>query len=74
MKRFLVALVLNGVLAVSVMGGDISTSGSPAPASSGTTQTATTTQPGDMPISGDAEQISSDALSVLLSVLSFLAL
>ena len=75
MKRYLMAFALTGLLAVSTLAGDISTSGAPAPAPSGITQTPgeTQTPPGDIPSVGKAEQISSDALSALLSVLSFLA-
>lgn len=71
MKRFLMAWVMAGLVAVSAFAGDVSTSGSPAPAPSGTPGTTNTT-PGDMPISGKSD-LSSDALSAVLSVLSFLA-
>ena len=77
MKRYLVSFALTSVLAVSTLAGDISTSGAPAPAPSGITQTSpgeTQTPPGDIPISGAPVQISSDALSALLSAFSFLAL
>ena len=70
MKRFLMVGVLVGLVAVSAFAGDSSTSGSPAPAPTGTPGT-TSTAPGDMPTSDKAE-LSSDALSALLSVLSFL--
>ncbi|MGH9931381.1 MAG: hypothetical protein ACREA9_19415 [Pyrinomonadaceae bacterium] len=73
MKRFLVAFALAGLLAVSALAGDISTSGAPTPASNGTSVTTTSMSPGDVPTVGVAEQLSSDALSALLSVLSFLA-
>jgi hypothetical protein len=69
MKRFLMVGVLVGLLAVSAFAGDSSTSGSPAPAPGGATET---TDPGDIPSVGKAE-LSSEALSALLSVLSFLA-
>ena len=71
MKHFLMVGVLVGLLAVSAFAGDSSTSGSPAPAPTGTLGT-TSTAPGDIPSDGKAE-LSSDALSALLSVLSFLA-
>jgi len=60
MKRFLMAGLLVGVLAVSAFAGDSSTCGSPAP------------QPGDLPTGGAPNQFSSDALSALLSMLSVL--
>ena len=70
MKRFLMVGVLVGLLAVSAFAGDSSTSGSPAPAPTGTPGTINTA-PGDMETPGKSE-LSSDALSALLSVLSFL--
>ena len=75
MKRYLMALALTGLLAVSTLAGDISTSGAPAPAPNGITQTpgAAQTPPGQIPSDGKAEELSSDALSALLAVLSFLA-
>jgi hypothetical protein len=69
MKRFLMACVIAGLLAVSAFAGDVSTSGSPAPAPSGATET--TKKPGDIPSDGKSE-LSSEALSALLSVLCFL--
>jgi hypothetical protein len=74
MKRFLMALALTTLLAISAIAGDVSTSGSPAPPPSGATQTTTPTSPGDIPSVGAAEQISDAALSALLTVLGFLAL
>jgi hypothetical protein len=71
MKRFLTAFALVAVLAVSAIGGDVSTSGSPAPPPSGSTQTSPST--GDIPTDGSADQISGEALSELLALLSFLA-
>ena len=71
MKHFLMVGVLVGLLAVSAFAGDSSNSGSPAPAPSGATET--TTSPGDMPTGGVSQELSSDALSAFLSVLSFLA-
>jgi hypothetical protein len=78
MKRFLMALALTSWLAGSAIAGDVSTSGSPAPAPSGTTQTAPSTLAGDVPsVPGDipcggSQHLSSDVLSALLSVLGFL--
>ena len=76
MKRFLIAIALTCVLSSSGLAGQIPTDGSAAPAPNGITQTPgeTQTPPGDIPSDGKAGQISSDALSALLSVLSFLAL
>ena len=72
MKRFLMVGVLVGLLAVSAFAGDSSTSGSPAPQPpNGTPGTTNITEPGEIPTSGQAE-LSSEALSALLSVLSFL--
>ena len=73
MKRFLMVGVLVGLLAVSAFAGDSSTSGSPAQQPpNGTPGTTNITEPGEIPTSGKSE-LSSDALSALLSVLSFLA-
>jgi len=72
MKRFLAAIFITCVLSVSALAGDIPISGSPAPPPPPSNATMETTEPGDMPTSGKAE-LSSDALSALLSVLSFLA-
>ncbi len=84
MKQFLTALALTGLLAVSAAAGDISTSGSPAPGSNGSTASAvsgerptsgaatTSTEPGEIPSGDVADQISDEALSALLSVISFL--
>ena len=74
MKRFLMAGLLVGVLAVSAFAGDSSTCGSPAPQPpNGTPGTTNITEPGEIPTSSAVEELSSDALSALLSVLSFLA-
>jgi hypothetical protein len=75
MKRFITTLVLALALSGSVLAGDMPTSGSPAPAPGGptaSTQASDVPVPGDVPSVGKAE-LSSEALSVLLSVLSFLA-
>ena len=69
MKRLLMTLAVTCALACSVSAGDIPTDGLPAP---GDMPISGTPAPGDMPTSGKAE-LSSDALSALLSVLSFLA-
>lgn len=72
MKRFITTLALALALSGSVFAGDITTSGSPAPAPGGpSAQTSEVPVPGDIP-SGGRSELSSDALSVLLSVLSFL--
>lgn len=75
MKLFITTLALALALSGSVFAGDIPTSGSPAPAPGGPTASAQASDvqtPGDMPISGKSE-LSSEALSGLLSVLSFLS-
>ena len=69
MKRLLMTLALACVLSSSALAGDIPSDGSPSPAPNPTPTI--TTEPGDIPTSGKAE-LSSDALSALLSVLSFL--
>ena len=76
MKRFLIAIALTCVLSSSALAGDIPSDGSAAPKPSGITQTTgeTQTPPGDIPSGGKAEELSSDTLSAVLSVLSFLAL
>jgi hypothetical protein len=73
MKRFLMVGVLVGLLAVSAFAGDSSTSGSPAPQPpNGTPGTTNITEPGEIPTSNAVEELSSEALSALLSVLCFL--
>ena len=73
MKRLLISLTLAVALSSSAMGGDIPSGGiaPPPPPSNATTETTATTDPGDIPSDGKAE-LSSDALSALLAVLSFL--
>ena len=71
MKRLLMAMVLTCAFACSVSAGDIPTDGAPAPSSNSEVATRDSTWPGDMPISGESG-LSSEALSALLSVLSFL--
>jgi hypothetical protein len=71
MKRFLPAIALVCVFSIPAVAGDIPTLGSPQPPPQGT---AAPNSPGDIPTSGAAEQeLSSDALSALLSLLGFLA-
>ncbi len=72
MKRFLITIALTCALFSSAFAGDIPSVGAPTPASNGTSETISTS-PGDIPTLGKAEQLTSDALSALLSVLSFLA-
>ncbi|HEY2975167.1 MAG TPA: hypothetical protein VGJ48_21810 [Pyrinomonadaceae bacterium] len=74
MKRFLIAVALTSVLSSSALAGDIPCgSPSPPPAPDGTTQTTTTSSPGEIPTDGSAEQVSDAGLSALLTVLGFLA-
>jgi hypothetical protein len=70
MKRFLAAIAIACLLSVSALAGDIPISGAPAPPPP-TNATTETTAPGDMETPGKAE-VSSEALSALLSVFSFL--
>jgi hypothetical protein len=69
MKRLLMTLALTCAFACSVSAGDIPSDGSPAP---GDMPTSGTPAPADGPSDGRSE-LSSEALSALLSVLSFLA-
>ncbi len=69
MKRFLTAIAMACVLSISALAGDIPTLGAPQPSPQETT---ISTSPGDIPSGDSAEQISDDALSALLVVLSFL--
>ena len=73
MKRFLITIALTCALSSSAFAGEIPSVGAPAPASSGTTDPTTSSSPGDIPSVGAPEQFTSDALSAVLSVLSFLA-
>ena len=74
MRRFLIAIALTCALFSSAFAGDIPSDGSAAPKPSGITQTPgeTQTPPGDISTSGAPVQVSSDALSALLSAFSFL--
>jgi hypothetical protein len=67
-KRLLISLTLAVALSSSAMGGDIPSGGIAPPPTNATTET---TAPGDMETPGKAE-VSSEALSALLSVFSFL--
>ena len=66
MKRLLISLTLAVVLSSPAMGGDIPSGGIAPP-----TGPTAATEPGDVPSVGKSE-LSSEALSALLSVLSFL--
>ncbi len=71
MKRFLISVALACVFSSSALAGDIPSGGIPSPAPSGGPST-TSTSLGEVPTVGLAEQLSSDALSAILSVLGFL--
>ena len=74
MKRFIPALALTLAFSCSVFAGDIPTSGAPAPSGpTASTQTGDEWAPGDIPTDGKSE-LSSEALSALLSALSFLGI
>jgi hypothetical protein len=70
-KRLFVSLALAVALSSSALAGDIPSGGIAPPAPGGLAETTRTT-PGDVTSVGKAA-LSSDALSALLSVLSFLA-
>ncbi|MEP6569182.1 MAG: hypothetical protein ABJC10_05350 [Acidobacteriota bacterium] len=70
MKRLLVSLGLVFVLGSFAFAGEIPSVGAPAPPPSGSSQIKSAA-PGDIPSGGQAE-ISSEALSALLSALSYL--
>ncbi|MBC8028493.1 MAG: hypothetical protein H7Z16_00110 [Pyrinomonadaceae bacterium] len=78
MKRFLSAVSLTCILAVSAVAGDIPTSGAPSPPPPATNQITSQTlpdntqfAPGDIPTSGFAQQVTDAALSALLTALAF---
>ena len=71
MKRPLMTLALACVFSSSAFAGDIPSVGSPAPPPPPSNATMQSTEPGDIQTPGKSE-LSSDALSALLSVLSFL--
>lgn len=74
MKRFVMTLALAFVFATSAFAGDIPSVGAPAPPPpNATTDTIATTEPGDIQTPGKSD-LSSDALSALLSALSFLGI
>ncbi|HLN99591.1 MAG TPA: hypothetical protein VK208_14115 [Pyrinomonadaceae bacterium] len=69
MRRLIVTTALMASICSSIIAGDIPSVGAPAPQP---TQTTTTTAPGDIPTLGVAEQLTSDALSTLVTMLGFL--
>ena len=71
MKRFIMAVAVTCALGFSAYAGDMPTGGTPSP-SIQTTETGSSTLPGDTPSIGKSE-LSSDALNAVLSVLSFVA-
>lgn len=73
MKRFMAIAGLTCVLCTSTLAGEIPSGGIAPPPANRTMGATTTTDPGDIPCGGRAESLSNDALSVALSVLSFLA-
>jgi hypothetical protein len=76
MKRFFMMVALTCFLSFSALAGDVPTVGAPQPPPQGTTTRISTgdtaSVAGDVP-TGSADQISGEALSTLLTVLSFLA-
>lgn len=73
MKRFLSAIALTCLLAVSTLAGDLHTGGIAPPAPpEGTTQPTGSTSQGLLPTSGIAQQVSDAALSGLLAALGLL--
>lgn len=68
MKRVLMSVAFTCVLSSFALAGDIPISGSPSPSPQRTEAPA----PGYIPSGGVAEQLSSEALSALLEVLTFL--
>jgi hypothetical protein len=77
MKRFLMTVALTCLLSSSALAGDVPTVGTPQPPNQTTaTPISTGDTPsvlGDMSTDGSADQISGEALSALLAVLSLLA-
>lgn len=78
MKRFLSAITLTCILAVSVLAGDVPTSGAPSPPPPDTNQMTSQTLPdnslfvpGDVPTSGFVQELSDAVLSALLTALAF---
>ena len=70
MKQFLITMALTCALASSVLAGDIPSVGLSSPMGPG--DIPCDGKPGDISTSGAPAQLSDDALSVALSVLSFL--
>ena len=70
MRRLLIAFAFTCTFSVSVLAGQIPTVGAPEPPPG---QANAATVPGDIASGGAADQLSSDALSALLTALSFLA-
>jgi hypothetical protein len=68
MRRFMISLIFISSLSAAVFAGDIPSDGSPSPAQAQIVRAT----PGEIPASGAPEQVSSEALSVALSLLSFL--
>lgn len=71
MKRFLMTVSLTLLLSGSALAGDIPCD-APAPPPQRMTQATDATLPGEIPTSGNAEQMSEATLSALLSVLGWL--
>lgn len=78
MKRFLSAMTLTCILAVSALAGDIPTSGAPSPPPPAPNQITsqilpdnTLFVPGDIPTSGFTQEISDAVFSALLTALAF---
>lgn len=72
MKRFVITIVLTCALSSSALAGDIPSLGFAAPAPNGSTP-ATTTSPGEIPTDGVKVELSSAALSALLTVVRLLS-
>jgi hypothetical protein len=71
MKRLLMTIAFTCAVSSSALAGDIPSVGSPAPAPN-PPKAAISPAPGEIPTSGVVDQLSSDALSALLTALSFL--
>jgi hypothetical protein len=68
MKRFVLTTIVLCTLALPVLAGQIPSDGSPAPQPTPTP----TASAGEIPTSGVAKELSSEALTTLLSALTFL--
>lgn len=77
MKRLVMTFGLTCVLSISTLAGNIPTVPGPPPSPQGTRNATSPGQiptvPGDVPTGGSAEQLSSTALSALLTVLGLLS-